>query len=280
MVACSFARSAGAASAVQGDSEAAVNVAYARLRARLKSRLAGRPVGEVALSRHEAAPQAWEQPLRVELVATDAGDDADVVAAAQALMELVDEAGSRSGRYNVTVQDSQGVLAQVTLASAQDAATALKSFPVRPAGAVVTITVSVPGLIPLGDLEQDLTVPFAADSDPVRFGFLAGPVGLHTMQVRAFAGGTCLGELRLEISVQTGATIEEGRPRTAPMADLAAEPGEVTLQVSRTTSGGYSFQLLSEALYPAVIIDRLAGDQAVHDRQRHGHSAVGTPLSR
>jgi hypothetical protein len=169
MVACTFARSAGAASAVQGDSEAAVNVAYARLRARLKSRLAGRPVGEVALSRHEAAPQAWEQPLRVELVATDAGDDADVVAAAQALMELVDEAGSRSGRYNVTVQDSQGVLAQVTLASAQDAATALKSFPVRPAGAVVTITVSVPGLIPLGDLEQDLTVPFAADSDPVRF---------------------------------------------------------------------------------------------------------------
>ncbi len=148
----------------------------------------------------------------------------------------------------------------VTLAGTPGASAALKDFPVSPAGTVVTITVSAPGLIPLGDLEQDLAIPFAADSDPVRFGFLAGPVGLHSVQVRAFAGGTCLGDLTLEISVETGATLEEGRPRTAPLPDLAAEPGEVTLQVSRTAGGGYSFQLLSGVLYPAVIIDRLARD--------------------
>lgn len=149
---------------------------------------------------------------------------------------------------------------QVALAAGQGASAALKTFPVGPAGAVVTITVSAPGLIPLGDLEQDLTVPFAADSEPVRFGFRTGPVGLHSVQVRAFAGGTCLGELMLEISVETGAALEEGRPRSAPLPDLAAEPGEVTLQVSRTAGGGYSFQLLSGTLDRAVIIDRLAGD--------------------
>ena len=153
------------------------------------------------------------------------------------------------------------LLALVTLA-AQGASAALKEFAVSLAGTVVTITVSAPGLVPLGDLEQDVTVPFAADSDPVRFGFLAGPAGLHSVRVRVFAGGTCLGDLRLEISVGSGAALEEGRPRTVLMADLAAEPGEVTLQVSRTAAGGYSFQLLSAALYPAVIIDRLAGDPA------------------
>jgi hypothetical protein len=153
-----------------------------------------------------------------------------------------------------------GIQVQVTLAAARGASAALKGFPVKPAGTVVTITVSAPGLIPLGDLEQDLTVPFAADSDPVRFGFLAGPIGLHSVQVRAFAGGTCLGDLTLEMSVETGVPLEEGRLRTASLPDLAAEPGEVTLQVSRTAAGGYSFQLLSGALYPAVIVDRLARD--------------------
>jgi hypothetical protein len=152
------------------------------------------------------------------------------------------------------------LLVQVTLAATRGSSAALKGFPVSPGGTVVTITVSAPGLIPLGDLEQDLTVPSAADSEPVRFGFAAGPVGLHSMQVRAFAGGTCLGDLRLEISVETGVTLEEGRLRTAPLTDLAAEPGEVTLQVSQTAGGGYSFQLLSGVLYPAVIIDRLARD--------------------
>jgi hypothetical protein len=154
------------------------------------------------------------------------------------------------------------LLVQVTLTAAQGASAGMKDFPVSAAGTVVTITVSAPDLIPLGDLEQDLTVPLARDSDLVRFGFLAGPVGLHSVRVRAFAGGTCLSDLRLEISVETGAAMEEGRPQVSPMAELTAEPGEVTLQVSRTATGGYSFQLLSAALYPAVSIDRLAGDPA------------------
>jgi hypothetical protein len=154
------------------------------------------------------------------------------------------------------------LLVRVTRTAVAWASASLKDFPVSPAGARVTITVSAPGLLALGDLDQDLVVPFAADSEPVRFGFLAGRVGLHRVEVRAFAGGTCLGELALQISVETGVAVEEGRPHAALMTGLAAEPGEVTLQVSRTAGGGYSFQLLSEALYPVVLIDRLAGDPA------------------
>jgi hypothetical protein len=47
--------------------------------------------------------------LAAELSAAGARADADLVAAAQALMSLVDGAGSRSGKYAVTVRDSQGV---------------------------------------------------------------------------------------------------------------------------------------------------------------------------
>ena len=154
------------------------------------------------------------------------------------------------------------LLVQVTRASVRGTSVPLKDFLVPPGGARVTITVSAPGLFPLGDLEQDVAVPSAGDSEIVRFGFMAGYAGLHSVDVRAFVDGTCRGELGLQVSVETGATLEMGRLRTAVMSKLAAEPGEVTLQVSRTAGGGYSFQLLSEALYPVVLIDRLAGDPA------------------
>ena len=47
--------------------------------------------------------------LAAELTAVGAGGDPDLVAAAQALMSLVDAAGSRAGKYAVDVQGSQGV---------------------------------------------------------------------------------------------------------------------------------------------------------------------------
>ena len=67
--------------------------------------LAGRQAGEVALAEHEQDPEIWEAPLR----AAGAGDDANIAASAQALMALLDTAGSRSGRYVITVTGSEGV---------------------------------------------------------------------------------------------------------------------------------------------------------------------------
>lgn len=99
----------GAASALQDGASAAVKDAYARVKALLKTRFAGRPDGELALARHEAAPQTWEPLLACELSAAGADRDADLVAAAQALMSLLDQAGSRSGKYVVSVRDAQGV---------------------------------------------------------------------------------------------------------------------------------------------------------------------------
>ena len=100
---------AGAASALQDGTAAAVKDAYVRLKVLVKKRLASHPDGELVLARHEDAPQTWEAPLAAELSAAGAERDADLLAAAQVLMSLVDEEGTRSGKYLVTVHDSQGV---------------------------------------------------------------------------------------------------------------------------------------------------------------------------
>lgn len=138
----------------------------------------------------------------------------------------------------------------------------LKPLHVPQEGQAVTITVTAPGLESLGDLEQDLHVPASGDSEPVRFGFRTGRVGLQPVTVRAYVGGTFLAELGLEVSVEVGAALEEGPPRSTTMEALAAEPGEVTLQVGRNDEGQYSFQLIGEALYPVELTRRLAGDPA------------------
>jgi hypothetical protein len=101
--------SAGALEALKDDVKEAVKGAYARLRGLAQKRIAGRPDGELALERHKSAPQRWESVLAGELTEAGAADDAALVAAAQALMELVDGAGARSGKYNVTIKDSKGV---------------------------------------------------------------------------------------------------------------------------------------------------------------------------
>jgi serine/threonine protein kinase len=152
------------------------------------------------------------------------------------------------------------LLVMITRQRGMSPSAVMKNFAISPTGVVLTITVSAPGLTPSGDLEQELFVPFAADSEPLRFGFMTGPAGLHAVVVRAFSGGTFLGELTLQISVEPGAALEDGRGQTAPLTGLAAEPGEVTLQVSRTDEDRYSFQLIGETWNPVEVTRRLAGD--------------------
>jgi hypothetical protein len=121
--------------------------------------------------------------------------------------------------------------------------------PVPEQGRTIVVTVSATGLTAEGDLEQELFVPACGDSDPIRFGFRTRELGLQDVLVRAFLGGTFLGELVVQISVQTGAGLREGRTATGRLAALATEPGEVTLQVMRQ-EGRYQFQFLGERFSP------------------------------
>lgn len=100
---------AGAALGLKDTASSAVKDAYAGLKALVKKKLVGRPDAEVVLTRHEQVPETWRAPLMAELDDAGLGHDSDLVAAAQALMKLVDEAGAQAGKYTVDVRGAQGV---------------------------------------------------------------------------------------------------------------------------------------------------------------------------
>ena len=70
-----------------------VKDAYASLKALVKKRLGGGPGAELVLAKHEQAPETWQAPLMAELAESGADGDHDLIAAAQALLDLVGEAG-------------------------------------------------------------------------------------------------------------------------------------------------------------------------------------------
>ena len=100
---------AGAGAGLKDTASHAVKDAYGVLRELVRKRLGGRPVAQTVLVEHEKAPDVWQAPLSTELVAVGADSDRKILAAAQRLLELVDQAGTKSGKYVVAVRESKGV---------------------------------------------------------------------------------------------------------------------------------------------------------------------------
>lgn len=100
---------AGAALGAQDTVSAMVKDTYAGLKALVKKRLGGRPGAELVLAEHEQAPETWYARLMAELAESGADGDRDLIAAAQALLDLVGEPGGRTGKYTVDVRGAQGV---------------------------------------------------------------------------------------------------------------------------------------------------------------------------
>ena len=100
---------AGAALGVKDTASATVTDAYAGLKTLVRRRLGGAPHAELVLAEHERAPETWQAPLMTELADAGADRDRDLVAAAQALLDLLGEGGARAAKYAVDVRDAQGV---------------------------------------------------------------------------------------------------------------------------------------------------------------------------
>jgi len=142
-------------------------------------------------------------------------------------------------------------------------ASAAAPLRVADGGAKVSVLVQVsPGLSPTGPLEQVLDVPAEGDSAPLRFAFQAREIGPQRVRVLAFAGGTFLAELEVEVSVESGGPSISGEPVVASLSDVDARYGEVTLQV-RNDGDRTVFQLLSDSyLFEPVQVEATAGDPA------------------
>ncbi|MEV1320669.1 CHAT domain-containing protein [Micromonospora arborensis] len=139
-----------------------------------------------------------------------------------------------------------------------DAVTApLANLLVSDDGTPVTVTVHAPaGLHAEGPLQQTVLVLPDEDPDPIRFGFGARTPGLHRIDVTAWAGGTFLSEVSVEVSVADGGPFRDGYPRVAMLGAPQARPGEVTLEV-RFDGSRYTFQLRSDAALFAPVVESI-----------------------
>ncbi|GAA3768677.1 hypothetical protein GCM10022403_000360 [Streptomyces coacervatus] len=144
----------------------------------------------------------------------------------------------------------------------------LASFFVPRKGAHVLITIHAPGLVAVDELQQELHVKPGRDSDVLLFRLRAAAPGLHQVTVRAFRGGTFLGEVRCQMSVEPGGITRDGPRRQASLPSMAFDPGEVTLQVLKDEAAGtYSFQLISERFYAPEIFRFRGGDPRLATEQ-------------
>ena len=103
-----------AAGAGAGAKETAAQVvkdAYAGLKALVLRRAAGTSGGEVAVEQHAADPKTWEAPVAKVVEESGAADDAEVVAAAQRLLELLDPEGTAAGTYTIAASGERSVAA-------------------------------------------------------------------------------------------------------------------------------------------------------------------------
>ena len=99
----------GALDALKDDVKDKAKAVYVKLHELVRRRLRGNASAEIILSEHQADPETYAAPLAKKLAEAGAGGDAELVATARAFMELVDEAGARSGKYSVTIKDSKGI---------------------------------------------------------------------------------------------------------------------------------------------------------------------------
>ena len=133
---------------------------------------------------------------------------------------------------------------------------AMPGLVVTPAGKTLLLSIYAPELIVHGDHEQEIFVPADDDSTPARFDLEGMTQGVKRVRLRAWDGGSCVGEVQAEVTVDGYA--RGGGDAFAERA-MAAEAlsGEVTLEVTHHAVNGenrYGFRFRDpEMRYPEEI---------------------------
>lgn len=97
---------------------------------------------------------------------------------------------------------------------------------------VVLLLVDSPGFILRSPERAVVQVVPRQDSDWASFELQAAREGVHTLQVEAFAGGSGLGGLPIQVSVDAATQTGPSMERSSPAGVAAADPGEVSLLLS------------------------------------------------
>lgn len=179
------------------------------------------------------------------------------------------------------------VLASV-VAAAQQGAAPLKSFDVGPRGRDVLLVLHAPALQVLGPQRQTVRVPPDGDSEPVMFELRADAPGPRKASITAWADGTYLGQLDVEITATRWAVLRRGHQDVT--AEIGTEPvtGAVSLVVRHDPrQNSYRFEFRDED-NPEEVVSDLAyepGRRVEHlvaelDRLAKGRSGYSAAESR
>jgi hypothetical protein len=108
IVAALGATAAGVSSGLTDAAASAVKDAYEGLRGLVSRLFHGRPAAEAVLTEHAKDPEGpYKAPLAAELTRAGAGDDPQIVAAAQRVMATLDPAGAQAGKYMLDLRGAQ-----------------------------------------------------------------------------------------------------------------------------------------------------------------------------
>ena len=135
----------------------------------------------------------------------------------------------------------------------------LKPFDVPASGRRLALIVIAPDLRVLGDDRQMVLVPPSGDSEPVKFDLIGDEQGPRRISVTAWDGGTYLGELVVEVSVERDAPARPSREATSEVRPERTD-GEVTLLVRHDPGQGtYRFEFI-DVDYPDEVTSPLVYD--------------------
>jgi hypothetical protein len=101
---------AGASAALKDSASQAVKDAYASLKSLVQRHFANKPEAQTALEQYEKKPLVWEAPLKDALGESELSKEIVVVECAQRLLRLVQPQQVASGKYNLSVGSSQGMV--------------------------------------------------------------------------------------------------------------------------------------------------------------------------
>ena len=139
------------------------------------------------------------------------------------------------GRFpeRVRLGDEVSLLVRLGLQPGAPIEAPLRPLAVPEAGLdVVLLLVESPGFTLRGPERAVIHVVPRQDSNWAGFELQAAREGVHTLRVEAFAGGTGLGGLSVQVSIDAIARTGPSTERSSPAGVAQADPGEVSLLLS------------------------------------------------
>jgi hypothetical protein len=101
---------AGASTALKDTAGSAIKDGYAALKALVRRRFANAPAADRALQAVESETEPAPAVLKQTLEDTGADRDEELLRAARTLLEQIDPAGAKAGKYNVTISGGKGAV--------------------------------------------------------------------------------------------------------------------------------------------------------------------------